>query len=269
MLRSLKELKGYKVNATDGAIGTVANSLFDDKDWAIRYLVVETGSFFDDRRVLISPISFGELAWSDKQFPLALTVDKVKNSPDIDTDRPVSRQHELALHGYYGYPCYWGSSGIWYAGDSPSMLVNGKFEEPTFEDSDPAFNDVHLRSAAEIHGYHIQGSDGAIGHVEDFIIDDETWAVRYLVIDTSNWWFGKKVLVSPLWAEKISWAERNVYMDLSRQSIRESPQWASAEEIDREYETNLYNYYGRPMYWPLGQLPEEEESPHHVGADTK
>lgn len=269
MLRSLKDLKGYKVNATDGAIGTVANSLFDDKDWAIRYLVVETGESFADRRVLISPISFGGSAWPDRQFPLTLTMDKVKHSPGIDTDKPVSRQHERDIHGYYGYPYYWGYSGIWGMGAYPNMLAVAGLEEPVAKSSDPAFDDVHLRSAAELHGYHIQGSDGAIGHVEDLIVDDETWAVRYLVIDTSNWWFGKKVLVSPLWAEKISWAERNVYMDMSRQSIKESPQWASPEEIDRAYETNLYNYYGRPMYWPLGQLPEEEESPHHVGFDTK
>jgi len=269
MLRSLKDIQGYKVNATDGDIGTVSNFLFDDKDWVIRYLVVETGGFFDDRRVLISPISFGEPAWSDKQFPVALTVDKVKHSPGIDTDKPVSRQHERDIHGYYGYPYYWGNSGIWGMGAYPSMLAVAGFEEPVAKSSDPAFDDVHLRSAEEIHGYHIQGSDGAIGHVEDLVIDDETWTVRYLVIDTSNWWFGKKVLVSPLWAEKISWAERNVYVDMSRQSIKESPQWTPAEKIDRKYEANLYNYYGRPMYWSLGKLPVEEESPHHAGADTK
>jgi sporulation protein YlmC with PRC-barrel domain len=158
---------------------------------------------------------------------------------------------------------------MWGMGANPNILAVAGFEEPVAKNSDSAFDDVHLRSAAELHGYHIQGSDGAIGHVEDLVLDDETWAVRYLVIDTSNWWFGKKVLVSPLWAEKISWAERNVYMDMSRQSIKESPQWASPEAIDRAYETNLYNYYGRPMYWSLGQLPEEEESPHHAGFDTR
>jgi sporulation protein YlmC with PRC-barrel domain len=269
MLRSLKGLKGFKVNATDGVIGTVANFLFDDKDWTIRYLVVETGGFFDDRRVLISPISFGAPSWPDKQFPLALTMDKIKHSPGIDTDQPVSRQHEMEIHSYYGYPYYWGSSGIWGMGSSPNILAVAGFEVPVAKRSATSLGDVHLRSAVEIHGYHIQGSDGAIGHVEDLVIDDETWAVRYLVIDTSNWWFGKKVLVSPLWAEKISWAERNVYVDMSLQSIKESPQWASAEEIDRGYETNLYNYYGRPVYWSLGPLPEEEESPHHSGTDTK
>jgi len=251
MLRSLKDIQGYQVNATDGDIGTVANILFDDKDWAIRYLVVETGGFFDNHRVLISPISFGEPDWSAKQFPLALTMAKVKDSPGIDTDKPVSRQHERDLHGYYGYPYYWGYSGIWGMGAYPSMLANARFDEPITAGPGPALYDVHLRSAAELRGYHIQGSDDAIGHLEDLIIDDETWAMRYLVIDTSNWWFGKKVLVSPLWAGKISWAERNVYVDMSRQSIKDSPQWIPGEAIDREYETDLYNYYGRPPYWSI------------------
>ena len=125
-------------------------------------------------------------------------------------------------------------------------------------DSGPALYDVHLRSAAGLRGYHIQGSDDAIGHLEDLIIDDETWAVRYLVIDTSNGWFGKKVLVSPHWAGRISWAERNVYVDRSRQSIKESAQWIPDEVIDGEFETDLYNYYGRPPYWSIDR-----------GADTK
>jgi sporulation protein YlmC with PRC-barrel domain len=251
MLRSLKDIHGYQVNATDGDIGTVSNFLFDDKDWTVRYLVVETGGFFDNHRVLISPISFGEPEWSAKRFPLALTMDKVKNSPGIDTDKPVSRQHECDFHGYYGYPYYWGYSGTWAMGAYPSMLANAKFNEPNTASQDPALYDVHLRSAAELRGYHIQGSDDTIGHLEDLIIDDETWTVRYLVIDTSNWWFGKKVLVSPLWAGRISWEERNVHVDMSRQSIKESPQWIPNEAINRQYETNLYNYYGRPPYWSI------------------
>ena len=255
MLRSLKDIHGHQVNATDGDIGTVANFLFDDKDWAIRYLVVETGGFFDNRRVLVSPISFGKPDWSAKRFPLVLTMAKVKNSPGIDTDKPVSRQHERDFHGYYGYAYYWGYSGIWGMGLYPKMLANARLDEPISAGPGPAIYDVHLRSAAELRGYHIQGSDDAIGHLEDLIIDDETWAVRYLVIDTSNGWFGKKVLVSPHWAEKISWAERNVYVDMPRQSIKESPQWILGEAIDREYETDLYSYYQRPPV--LVSLTEE------------
>jgi hypothetical protein len=141
---------------------------------------------------------------ASRRFHLALTVDKIKNSPSIDTDKPVSRQHEQDYFGYYGYPYYWGGAGPWGTGIYPAMLAKGALPEAP-DDSAPG--DVHLRSAREIRGYHIQGSDEAIGHLDDLIVDDETWEVRYLVVDTSNWWFGKKVLVAPHWASSVSWEE--------------------------------------------------------------
>jgi hypothetical protein len=158
---------------------------------------------------------------------------------------------------------------MWGLGDRPGLLAARSNKQAPAAGSGEGLNGVHLRSAAVVRGYHVQGSDEAIGHVEDFIIDDETWAVRYLVIDTSNVWFGRKVLVSPHWATRISWEEKKVYLDLPRQAIKDSPEWTPAEAIDREYETSLYDFYGRPVYWSLGQLPREEESPHHVSADTK
>ena len=251
MLRSLKDLERYNVSATDGDIGSVANFLLDDERWAIRYLVVKTGGFFNERRVLISPISFREVDWSAARFHLALTMDKIKNSPSVDVDKPVSRQHERDYYGYYGYPNYWGSSGMWGMGAYPNTLAAGAWCNPSagyYEEP----GDIHLRSAQEVRGYHIQGSDESIGHVDDFIVDDETWAIRYLVIDTSNWWVGKKVLVAPLWITSVSWQQRNVYVAMSRQMIKDSPEWNAYSAVNREYETRLYNYYGRPAYWESG-----------------
>ena len=248
MLRSLKDLERYTVRATDGEVGRVVNFLLDDRRWAIRYLVVETGGFFSERRVLISPISFREVDWSTQLFHLALTKDKIKNSPSVDADKPVSRQHEQDYYGYYGYPYYWGHAGLWGTDDFPGLLAagttNGSLVVPAVESGDP-----RLRSANEVRGYHLQGSDEAIGHVADFIVDDETWAIRYLVIDTSNWWFGKEVLIAPHWANRVSWEEQKVYVEMSRQAIKDSPEWNAAAGINRQYETVLYDYYGRPAYW--------------------
>ena len=262
MLRSLKDLEQYAVNATDGAIGTVVNFLVDDERWVLRYLVVDTDSFLDRRRVLISPISFRQVAWSTHSFHLALTKDKVENSPSVDVEEPVSRLHERDYYHYYGYTNYWGSPGLWGPGNAPSALATDTWTEAPAEHGDKT-GDVHLRSAREVRGYHIQGHDAAIGHVEDFIIDDETWEVRYLVIDTSNWWFGKKVLVVPHWASSISWKEKRVTVDLSRQAIKDSPEWNATAAVDREYETRLYEYYRRPVYWddrarPAGAPPEHK-----------
>jgi sporulation protein YlmC with PRC-barrel domain len=238
------------MNATDGDIGKVADFLLDDERWTIRYMVAGTGGLLDGRWVLISPISFIKAEWSTGRFHLALTKNKINDSPNIDLDRPVSRQHEREYYRYYGYPYYWGYGGLWGLAAYPGVLAAGKWFETASEHSKAPADSFHLRSAQEVRGYHIQGNDGAIvGHVEDFIVDDETWEVRYLVIDTSNWWFGKKVLVSPQWASRISWEERKVYVDMPRQAVKDSPQWDPTAAVNREYETRLYDYYGRPAYW--------------------
>jgi len=263
MLRSLKDLARYNVSATDGDVGNVANFLFDDERWAIRYLVVKTGSFFNERRVLISPISFREVDWSATRFHVALTMNKVKNSPSVDTDKPVSRQHERDYYGYFGYPYYWGSSGMWGMGNYPGALVVGPWSNPSADHSEEP-GDVHLRSAHEIYGYHIQGSDESIGHIDDFIVDDLTWAIRYLVVDTSNWWVSRKVLIAPLWATRVSWRERNVYVDMPRQAIKDSPEWNAYAAVNREYETRLYDYYGRPVYWEGGVGSEVAPAARHA-----
>jgi hypothetical protein len=261
MLRSLKELEHYAVSAADGDIGSVADFLLDDERWIVRYLVVETGGFFSGRRVLISPISFRQADWSTRRFHLALTRDKVKSSPSVDVDKPVSRQHELDWFGYYGYPRYWGYPGVWGTGAYPGLLATSRSNGAPAEEPGKS-GDVHLRSAEEVRGYHIQGTDGPMGHVHDFIIDDETWEVRYLVIDTRNWWLDKRVLVSPHWANRVSWAEGEVFVDLSRRAIKNSPQWDAAAPVNREYEARLYDYYGRPVYWDSGDRPLETPPPH-------
>ena len=263
MLRSLKDLEHYTVSATDGDIGSVVNFLLDDEYWTIRYLIAQTDGIFEGRRVLISPISFRQSDWETRRFHVALTMKKVKDSPSVDTDKPVSRQHERDYVRYYEHPNYWGYSGIWGMGAYPGLLTAGNSSELLAEDIDVP-GDVHLRSAQEVRGYHIQGTDGEIGHVEDFIVDDQTWEVRYLVVDTSNWLFGKKVLVAPRWASRVSWEEKKVFVDLSQQTIKDGPVWDAAAAVNRKYEARLYDYYGRPVYWtdgdqPAGTLPHRGE----------
>ncbi len=248
MLRSLKELDGYTVRATDGDVGPVVDLLLDDVRWTIRYLVVETGGFFNERRILISPISFREVDWTSQRFHVALSMDKVKKSPSVDLDKPVSRQHELDYYRYYDYPNYWAYSGLWGVAAYPGPIASAAFSElPAGKNDRPG--DSHLRSAREVRGYHIQGSDDAVGHLEDFIVDDESWEIRYLTIDTSNWWFGKKVLIAPHWASQVSWQEGKVHVDMTRDAIKESPEWNPSAPVNREYEARLYDYYGRPVYW--------------------
>jgi hypothetical protein len=251
MLRSLKDLEKYKLSATDGEIGSVANFYLDDLQWTIRYLVAETGGFFEERQVLISPISLGQADWSTRHLHVALTMDAIKTSPSIDLAKPVSRQREHDYHLHYGYRNYWGYSGVWGMDAYPGLLATGKWNDETGERTGST-DDVHLRSVNEVRGYHIQGIDETIGHIDDFIVNDETWQITYLVIDTSNWWFGKKVLVAPRWATSISWEERKINVELSRQAIKDSPEWNADAAVNRDYEARLYDYYGRPAYWGTG-----------------
>lgn len=248
MLRSLRTLEHYTVCATDGEVGKVVNFLFDDLRWSLRYLVVDTGGFLNRHEVLISPISFSEVEWPAQRFHLALTKDKVRNSPSVDTQKPVSRQNEMALNDYYAYPNYWMYPDVWSTGAAPSLVAAERWNEPSSSDT-VKFTDVHLRSANEVRGYDIQATDDSIGHVDDFIVEDVDWDIRYLVIDTSNWWFGKQVLVAPQWANGISWEERKVHIGMPRQAIKDSPEWDPTAIISREYEAKLHEHYREPGYW--------------------
>jgi uncharacterized protein YrrD len=265
MLRSLRDLEQFTVSASDGDFGNVVDVFLDDERWVIRYLIVNTGGLFDGRHVLISPISFRKVEWSTKRFHLALTMDQIKESPNVNLDEPVSRQHDS---DYRTYPQYPERSGLWGTDANPKSpsIVGPNAVLP--DESASNGGDVHLRSAREVRGYHIQGRDDAIGHVEDFIVDDQTWEVRYLMIDTRNWWFGKKVLLAPHWANYVSWEERKVYLDSSRREIKDSPQWTSVKDINREYEERLHSHYGRQAYWDDGaqrvHVPPPQQSGNRV-----
>jgi uncharacterized protein YrrD len=266
MLKSLKELDRYSIQASDGDVGSVADFLFDDDRWAIRYLVVETGTFFDQRNVLISPISFGRVDWPHRVVQLALTREQVKGSPGVDTDQPVSRQHEEDYYRYYGYPFYWGAGGLWGSGNDPSELARPARGRALSPRSDGLYGDVHLRSAREVSGYHIQGSDDGIGTVADLLVDDATWAVRYLVVETGHWWAGHQVLVAPEWATGISFDERKVFVDMTRAAIQASPTWVPSKTVQRDYEARLHEHHGRTGYWSAGEVASPATGVHSRAA---
>jgi hypothetical protein len=265
MLRSLNDLEGYAIRATDGLIGHVKDFYFDDEAWVVRYLVVETGSWLSSRRVLISPIAIGQPNWTDKVLAVSITREQVRNSPDIDTDKPVSRQHEMEYFGYYGYyPYYWGGAGLWGGGVYPGTMLMGAGyagsgadyvtaqaeqarvarEAGQHENDDP-----HLRSGNAVMKYHIEASDGGIGHVQGLLLDDQTWAIRYFIVDTSNWWVGHQVLIAPNWIQHVSWSERTVSVNLNRQSVKDAPPYHSAATLDRDSEISLHKHYKRAGYW--------------------
>jgi uncharacterized protein YrrD len=245
MLNKAKTVKGYKLNSLDGEIGKVKEFYFDDQHWAIRYLVAETGNWLTGRQVLISPYALVAVNNEKQNIEINLTRKQIEDSPALESDKPVSRQFEDAYYGFYDWPTYWGGPYMW--GAYPLIVRDPEQWEESSQGEKTW--DPYLRSTKDVTGHHIQAADGEIGHVEDFIIDDETWAIRYLIINTQNWWPGKKVLVSPQWIERVSWLESKVFVNLTRETIKQSPEYTEESLLTRDYETGLHRHYNRQGYW--------------------
>jgi len=247
MLYQAKTLHGYKLNSLEGEIGKIKEFYFDDHFWTIRYLVADTGNWLMDRQVLISPHALGVVNNDAQNIAVKLSKKQIEDSPPLKSDRPVSRQYEESYYKYFAVPAYWNGPYMWGYYGFPSGGPNRE-KLPQSTKARTKW-DSRLRSTHDVSGHHIQAKDGEIGHVEDFIIDDETWAIRYLVVDTQNWWEGKMVLVSPRWIDRISWDESKVFVNLSRATIKQSPEYIEGSPLSREYEVALHQHYNVQGYW--------------------
>ena len=248
----IQNIHGYTIQASDGEVGTVDTLFIDEETWAIRYLVVDVGNWFMTDKVLLSPLSVSEIDTDDELISVRLTKEQVKESPDVDTQKPVSRQYETTLHDYYNWRPYWLDAPTYSGGltavRTPTALTykqrpQSRIPTPA-EDADP-----YLRSTSELEGYHIHATDGEIGHIESFLVDTDLWFVRYFVVDTRNWLPGEKVIVAPNWIETIHWADRNVTVGLTKEAIKSSPEFEEPIIITRDYEQRLYDHYQRVVYW--------------------
>jgi hypothetical protein len=257
MLRSIRDLHGCIVSALDGDIGSVRQAYFDDEAWAVRYLVVETGNWLKDRQVLVSPYSVQHTDPGSSVVHVNLSRQQVRDSPVLDTHKPVSRQHEIEYLRYYSYPTYWDGPNLWGMGaypaydptDVPADALLDTPLQPVVDTNEPEA-DVHLRSTDEVKGYRLKTADGSIGHVSDFIYDDTDWAFRYLVVDTHNWWpGGKAVLIAIHWIDKVDWFESTVSTALTRELIKKSPAYDDSMPIGRHYEVVLHRFYDKHGYW--------------------
>ncbi|PAY16639.1 PRC-barrel domain protein [Rhodopirellula sp. SM50] len=248
MLIAFDSVRGTTLAGVDDKVGTILDLLIDTDDWLTRHLVVDTGKWLSERRVLLPPSILGQRDWQQRAIAIKLTKQQVQDSPHVDSNKPVSRQMEAELYKYYDVPAYWGPAGVSLALGGPTGMPmsahvpNG--EQQVVEEELP-----NLRSAKEIRNYSIEATDGDLGHVEDLIIDDETWAVRYVVVDTKNWLPARKVLISPQWVESVSWSETTVSINMTREEIKNSPEYDPLTPINRGYEEHLYDYYGRERYW--------------------
>jgi hypothetical protein len=235
MIRSIKQLYGDKLDASDGQIGHVKDFLFTDQDWAVRYVVVDTGSWLSERLVLLSPEAFTNFFKEGDRLLVHLTRAQIEQSPAIEAHKPVSRQQEEEFNRHYGYSNYWNEGAAWGLGVYPMTApMPIPMERPVRHGGD----DPHLRSTQALGGYRIQTGEDALGHLTDFLIDDKTWTIRYLIGTTGNWFGGKEIVISPRDVERISYDESKISVRATKDVIQTSP-----------------DYHYRPEELPLRTFP--------------
>ncbi len=228
MIRSESEFRHYGIRASDGDIGQVVKFFFDEIGYGISYLVIDTSGFFNRKQVLLSPSSIKSIDEDEKKIEVNLSRSTLVNSPDVDAEQPITRQNAEMINDYYGW--------------------NNVSQVRAWQSAEGQPEERHLVSTSELAGYHVQTGDGSVGHVEDFMIDDQDWVVRYLVVNTRDFLPGKNVLISPRWVENINWMESNINVSLDRERIRHAPGFDRSQPVTSEYERILFDYYGKPMY---------------------
>jgi len=245
MLRSLKELEGYVLNAEDGEFGRCHDFLLDDRDWTVRYMVADTGKWLPGRRVLVSPIALGDPDWEHKRFPVRLTRAQLEAAPDLDDDAPVTRQYEIWYHQHYGWPYYWAGSDIWAVGIHPEALYR---QADDLGEEGPDLERPHVHAVRQVLAYAVEATDDRFGHVVDFIVDDATWRIRYAVLAMHHWLPGGKAVLAPLSVlEEVDWDARALKIGLTRDRIADLPEYDPGAPVNRELEERVYDYVGRPL----------------------
>jgi hypothetical protein len=250
MLRTINALRDCAIKAGDGEVGSLYDFYLDDESWTIRYILVATGTWLAGRKVLISAAAIATVAWDSPALQVAASRAQIENSPSIDTEQPISRRDEKALLDHYGYPYYWTGPYLWGSSESPSGDAQPTDPEKQIVGVEAGEEDVHLRSVGSVTNYSIQAKDGEIGYPRGFLIDDKTWKIRYMIVDTGSWWPRKKVLVSPDWIASGALKDSKLDVDLFRDAVKTAPEYTQATPVDPAYEKRLYAHYSRLRYSP-------------------
>ncbi|WP_332698676.1 PRC-barrel domain-containing protein [Halalkalibacter lacteus] len=241
MLYKASTIQSCTVQATDGDLGKVKDLYFDSEKWTIRYLVVDTLKWLPGKRVLVSPVSFDNVELDNNNISIFSSTDEIKNSPSVEEHQPITRVKELELHSYYGWSPYWVGGGLWGPGNLPLLSTKEDQQYVTEMEDDQSF----LRSVNELRGqvfgYNVKGIDHEeLGTVVDFVIDDNSWVVHYLIIDTGDWLPGRKVAISPESIDSIDWVAKDITINLRAAEVEEhSTETGSVLELEEIPVDNL------------------------------
>ncbi|MCD5324844.1 MULTISPECIES: PRC-barrel domain-containing protein [Pontibacillus] len=248
-------LEKFHLDANDGELGKVKDLYFDDKKWALRYMVVDTRKWLPGRKVVLSPSGIKEINVEDQLVHMNNDKESIRNSPTIEEEAPVSVQKEQEMANYYGWLPYWKGDSLWGTTGAPEMVGTEMAPQaPTVTENE--FNeeaDHHLRSMNEIKGdeagYQLETADGNAGFIDDFIIEDESWKIRYVVVKTVEKLGGKRILISPDWMETVDWGKKSIPVNLDYKQIQDAPEYDPDKPVTRDDEEKIYTAFHRPKYW--------------------
>jgi hypothetical protein len=246
MKRSLKSLSLFSLGGTDGEIGKVKELYLDDQSWEARYWVVDTGDWLPGKKVLIAIQSLVDPDWENHVFNTNLTLDQIKNSPDIDTDKPVSRQEEMKLYDHFPWRIYWGP-GMGSKGDLMPMTESVKAALANDPQSSSDADDPHLRSSNKLIGYQMQALDGHSGHLVDLIIETDHWEIIYMVVEMGNWLSSHKVLLPVGAVSEINWSTSEISVCLHKEEIRNTPVYNPESAVNAIGGGAFVDYYGQAI----------------------
>lgn len=249
MLVNVSQVEDRKILATDGPIGSIETFLFDDERWVVRYVAVSYGILLWKSTVLISPILVDGTLADGETLQTVLSKKQVKDAPSADIAKPVSRRKEEEFHRYHEIPIYWSGAGLWGTAMTPAAVRTAMRE--TTAQTEPAADEeeYHLRSTAELEGYRVAASDGEVGRVSDFIVEDDTWAIRYLRIKPTAEIRAESLVISPHWVYEINWFESTIQLSMTGQQLAGAPAVRVDPTMTREDEEKLHEHFGQPRYW--------------------
>jgi hypothetical protein len=270
MLRRIKDFEKYMLRAIDGNIGRAKEFLFDDSTWEVRYVVVDTGSWLSGRKVLISPNSLNAIRGNDHVILADLTRNQIEWSPRLESDEPVSHQFEREYNSYYSWPSFGG--GI-FSGRSTAYPAGARARHSLSQGQyvanfgsvgktlhEEKLCDSHLLSTDDFKGAYIHALNGEIGHIEDLMLEEENWTIRYIQVENENWLPGRHVLISPQWIERLCWPEARIFVNLTTEAILGSPEYSS-KIPNRDHETRLFEHYRSRGDWTSASTNDQNTTP--------
>ncbi|HEX8949328.1 MAG TPA: PRC-barrel domain-containing protein [Dissulfurispiraceae bacterium] len=258
-LRGLQSVAGYAVIAKDGEVGAVEEFLFDDREWAIRFIVVRTGDWLPGKKVLLPPSVLEEPDWELPKLHITIERAQLARGPILGAHEPASRMFQIDLYKHFGWAPFWLEEEYFNVPLHPSEVSSGLSRDQEKAD------DPHLLSTADTIEYRVEALNGDVGHPEDFVMDEDDWIIYYFAValdrseNVPEEETAKSVLIATEWVQKTAKEAGRVYLELDRDAVLRSPAYDPALPVDREYELELYDHYGRPRYWDQGADTEEEE----------